>query len=148
MKLRWNFSQSAPDPLHWTQNSCFRAFRTVLLLHETRRKIGWSGTINAQVHQTKLRWNFSQRTHPIHSIGPKTHVLVRFGPFCYFTKVDAKLAELAPLTYKFAKRSCVGIFRNERTWSTPLDPKLMFWGVSDRFVTSQNSMQNWPNWHH
>jgi hypothetical protein len=30
-------------------------------------------------------------------------------------KVDDKLAELVPLTHKFAKQSCVGIFRNERT---------------------------------
>jgi hypothetical protein len=30
-------------------------------------------------------------------------------------KVDAKLAELAPLTPKFAKRRCDEIFRNERT---------------------------------
>jgi hypothetical protein len=51
-------------------------------------------------------------------------------------KVVAKLAELEPLTQKFAKRSCVGIFRNERTGSTPLDPKLMFLGVLDRFVTA------------
>jgi hypothetical protein len=42
-------------------------------------------------------------------------------------KVDAKLAELAPLTQKFAKQSRVGIFGNERTRSIPLDPKLMFW---------------------
>jgi len=30
---------------------------------------------------------------------------------------------------KFVLRSRVGIFCNERTWSTPLDPKLMFWCV-------------------
>jgi hypothetical protein len=71
---------NAPDPLHWTHNSSFGAFRT----------------------------------------------------FRYCTKLDAKLAELAQLTHKFAKRSCFGIFHNERTRSTPLDPKLMFWGVSDR----------------
>jgi hypothetical protein len=41
--------------------------------------------------------------HLIHSIGPKTHVLGRFGPFRYCTKVDAKLAELVPLTHKFVK---------------------------------------------
>jgi hypothetical protein len=58
------------------------------------------------------------------------------------------VAELAPLTHKFAKRSCVGTFRNERTRSTPLDPKLMFCGVSDRFVTAGKSKQNWTNWHH
>jgi hypothetical protein len=69
----------------------------------------------------------------------------RCGPFRYSTKVDAKLAELVPLTHKFAQRSCVKIFRNERTWSTLLDPKLMFWGISDRFLTAWKSMQNWPN---
>jgi hypothetical protein len=153
--------------------------------------------------------------HPIHSIGPKTHVLGCFGPFRYCTKVDAKLAEqlilthkfskrscvvsfrnertrstpllnevalelfttsapnpfhstqnscfgafrtvslllesrcrmaeLAPLTHKFAKRICVGIFHNECTRSTPLVPKLMFWDVSDHFVAAQKSMQNLPN---
>jgi hypothetical protein len=96
----------------------------------------------------KSRRNFSQRTHPIHSIGPKSHVWERFGPFRYSTKVDAKLDELAPLTHKFAKHSRVGIFRNERTQSTPFQPKLMFWGVTDRFVTARKSMQNWPNWCH
>jgi hypothetical protein len=60
-------------------------------------------------------------------------------------KVDAKLAELVPLTRKFAKQSCIRIFRNERTRFTPLDPKLMFWGVSDRFVTVRKLMQSWPN---
>jgi hypothetical protein len=94
----------------------------------------------------KLRWLFSQRAHPIHSIGPKTHVLGRLGPFLYCTRVDAKLAELAPLTPKFGKQTVVLIFRNERTGSTTLDAKLMFWSVSDRFVTPRKSMQNWPNW--
>jgi hypothetical protein len=94
------------------------------------------------------RQNFSKRTHPIHSIGPKTHVLGFFGTFRYCKKVNAKLAELVPLMHKFAKQSRVGIFRNERTRSTPLDPKLMFWGVSERLVTAQKSMQNWPNWCH
>jgi hypothetical protein len=74
--------------------------------------------------------------------------LGHFGPFGYCTKVDAKLAELVPLTHKFAKQSRVRIFRNERTRSTPLDPKLMFLAVSDRFVTAEKSMQNWPNWCH
>jgi hypothetical protein len=49
-----------------------------------------------------LRWLFSQQTHVIHSIGSKIHVLERFGPFRYSNKVDEKLAELVPLTYKFA----------------------------------------------
>jgi hypothetical protein len=70
------------------------------------------------------------------------------GPFRYCTIVDAKLAELVPLAHKFAKQSRVGIFRIERIRSTPLDPKVIFWGVSDRLVDAQKLMQNWPNWCH
>jgi hypothetical protein len=51
-------------------------------------------------------------------------------------------AELVPLLHKFAEQGRVKIFRNERTRSTPFDPKLMFWGVSDRFITARKSMQN------
>jgi hypothetical protein len=89
-----------------------------------------------------------QRTHPIHFIGSKNLYFGPFRPFRYCTKVDAKLAELAPLTYKFAKHTRVGFFRNERTRSTLFQPKLMFWGVSDCFVTARKSMQNWSNWSH
>jgi hypothetical protein len=90
------FATNAPDPFHWTQNSCFG----------------------------------------------------RFGPFRYSTKIDAKLAELVPLSHKFAKKSRVGILRNECTRSTPFDPKLMFWGVSNHFVSARKSMQIWPSWCH
>jgi hypothetical protein len=72
----------------------------------------------------------------------KIHVSGRFCLFRYCRKVDAKLVELVPLSHKFGKQSGVGMFRNERTRSTILDPKLIFWGVSDRFVTPRKSMQN------
>ena len=36
---------------------------------------------------------------------------------------------------KFVPRSRVGIFRNEHTRTTPLDPKLMFWCVSYYFFS-------------
>jgi hypothetical protein len=52
-------------------------------------------------------------------------------------KLDAKLVELAPLTHKFAKLSCVGIFHNERNQSTLFDPKLMIWYVLNRFVKAE-----------
>ena len=45
-------------------------------------------------------------------------------------KLGAKRAELVQLMQKFVPRSRVGIFHNERTQSTPLDPKLMFVCVS------------------
>ena len=51
------------------------AFGTIWLPYETRYK---TGRTSAQVRATKSRRNFSQRTHPIHPIGPLTDVLVRF----------------------------------------------------------------------
>ena len=48
------------------------------------------------------------------------------GPFGLLTKLDAKCVELVQ---KFMPGSRVGIFHNERTRSTPLDSKLMFWCV-------------------
>ena len=49
------------------------------------------------------------------------------GPFGGLTKLGAKRAVLVQ---KFVPRSRVEIFRNERTRSTPLDPKLTFRSVS------------------
>ena len=48
-------------------------------------------------------------------------------PFGCLTRLGAKQAKLGQ---KIVPRSRVGIFRNERTRSTPLDPKLMYWCVS------------------
>ena len=59
-------------------SSCLGAFGTISLLHKTRSKTGRTDAINANVHGTKWRRNFSLRTHPIHTNGPYTHVLVRF----------------------------------------------------------------------
>ena len=50
-------------------------------------------------------------------------ILVHWGPFGCLMKLDAKRAELVQ---KFVPRSRVGIFRNERTRSTPLDTKITF----------------------
>src|SRR6185437_13043175 len=45
-------------------------------------------------------------------------------------KTQFKRAELVQLIQKLKPRSRVGIFGNERTRSTPLDPKLMVWRIS------------------
>ena len=70
---------NAPNPPHWTLNSCFG------LLHS---------------------------------------VWVYLGSFRNSMKLDAK--QLVQLMQKFVPRSHIEIFHNERTQSTPLDPKLMF----------------------
>jgi hypothetical protein len=109
-------------------------------------QMGRTGPINAEVLETKSHQNFSQRTHPIHPIRPQTHVLRRFRPFHYCTNFGAKHAKMVPLMHKFVERSRVKIFRNEHTRSTLLDPKLLFWGVLDHFVTARTLVQNGSNW--
>ena len=101
------------------------AFGTVWLPYETRCK---TSRTSAKVRATKSCRNFSQRTHPIHPIGPKTDILqhfILFGcrPFGCPTKLGAKRAELVR---KFVPRSHVRIFSNKCTRSVPLDPKLTF----------------------
>src|SRR6185436_15984725 len=66
-------SRSTPlDPklLFWCFSFRLGAFGTVSLLHETWCKTRQTGAINAKFHATILRLNFSQRTLPIHTIGP------------------------------------------------------------------------------
>ena len=50
-------------------------------------------------------------------------IWAHLGPFGCLMKLGAKQAELVQ---KFVTRSRVGIFSNERSRSTPLDPKLTF----------------------
>ena len=56
-----------------------------------------------------------------------SYLLGAFGTVWLPYETRGKTAELVQ---KFVPRSCVGIFRNERTRSTPLDPKLPFLCIS------------------
>ena len=60
-------------------------------------------------------------------------ICVHLGPFGCNTELSAKQAKLVQ---KFVPRSRVGIFYNEHTRSTPLDPKLMFWTFRTIWVYS------------
>ena len=61
-------------------------------------------------------------------------ILVHLGSFRNYMKLGAKRGELVQLIHKFVPRSHVVILRNERTWSTPLDPKLMFGAFNSVWV--------------
>ena len=65
---------------------------------------------------------------------------MHLGPFGCLTKLGAKRAELVQ---KFVPRSRVGIFRNEDTRSTPLDPTLMYFCVS--FYLSRSRVRIFRN---
>jgi len=69
------------------------------------------------------------RSTPLHPNLMFRCVLYYLGPFgivCCITTLSSKRAKLVQ---KFVPRSRIGIFRSERTRSTPLDSKLMFWCV-------------------
>ena len=107
------------------------AFGTVWLPYETRCK---TGRTSAKVCAMKSHWNFSQQKHSIQPhwtlnscFGEFRTIWVHLEPFGSLTKLGAKRAE--PVQ-KFVPRSCIGIFHNEGTQSTPLDLKFMFWGIS------------------
>ena len=74
--------------------------------------------------------NESTRSSPLDpklTVGAFHTIWVHSGLFSSLTKLGAKRVELVQ---KFVPRSRIRIFRNERTRSTPLDPKLTFWCVS------------------
>ena len=78
-----------------------------------------------------------------------SYYLGAFGTLGCLTKVGAKRAELVQ---KFVPRSRVGIFGNERTRSSPLDPQtnvlvrfILFGCIQNRLVALGNSVQNGPN---
>ena len=64
-----------PKLRFWCISYYLGAFGTVWLPYETLCK---TGRTSPKVRAKESRRNFSQRTHVIHPIGPKTDVLVRF----------------------------------------------------------------------
>ena len=115
------FAPNAPNPLHWTLNSCFGALHSVwvhLGLFRNCMKLDAKQSELVQLKQSELMLG--------------THVWVHLGSFRNRMKLDAKQGELVQLMRKLVPRSHGGIFLYERTQSTPLDPKLMFWCVALR----------------
>ena len=128
-----------PKLMFWCISFRLGAFGTISLLHKTCCKTRQTSAINAEVRAMMWCKNFSQQMLPIHTIGPLTHVFgaflsvwVHLEPFCYYTKLAAKHAKLVELMQKFVAQCLVRFFRNERSQSAPLEPKLLFWCVSFR----------------
>ena len=67
---------------------------------------------------------------PNSCFGALHSVWVHLGSFRNCMKLDAKQCGLVQLVHMLVPQSHVEIFRNERTQSTPLDPKLMFVCIS------------------
>ena len=126
-KSRQNFSQRTHPMVRNTPK------------HEFRVQWGGSGGFVAKCscHEVASEFFATNASDPPHwtlnsCFGSFCTVCVHFGPLSCLTKLGATWAELVQ---KFVPRSRIGIFRNERTRSTPSEPKLLFWCVSYRLVT-------------
>ena len=124
--------------MFWCVSFRLGAFGTVLLLHKTCccAKLVQLMQKFVQRYLVRIFRNERSRSTPL---DPKLMfwcISVPFGcilkQFLYCTKLGAKRAKLVQLLQKFVQRCLVRIFRNERSRSTPLDPKLIFWCVSFR----------------
>ena len=101
------------------------------MTYETRCKMGRTG---ANVRATKSHLNFSQpmltQSTPLDPELMFRCVLYNFGALGTVWLSYKTRCKMVVMVQKFVPRSRVGIFRNERTRSTPLDPKQTFWCIS------------------
>ena len=137
-KSRQNFSQQATRSTPLDPNLMFRcvsyhlgAFGTIWLLTKLGTK--WAEQVQKFVPQSRVGIFRNQRTRSRWTLNS---CFVLFVPFrCILNRLVAlqnSVQKGAKVVQKFLPRSCIGIFRNERTRSTPWDPKLMFWCISYR----------------
>jgi hypothetical protein len=97
-----------------------------------------TGAINAKVHATKSYRNFSLRTHPIHTIGLKTQVLVCFVMFgCTWDRFATALNLVQNRQYwcNWCKSSCHEVASELVTTNAP-DPH--HWTPNSCFSVSRN----------
>ena len=119
-----------PKMMFWCISYHLGASRTIWLSYETvakRAELVQKFVTRSRVGIFQIERTRSTPLDPKLTFWWVLFHLGAFGPFGCLTKLGAKRAELVQ---KFVTRSRVGIFRNERTLSTLLDPKLMFRCVS------------------
>jgi len=132
-------SRSTPlDPrlIFWCVSFRLGAFETILLFHETRCK--WANLVQLMqefvpkrlVRISRNRRTRSTQLNPNIRFSCVSFHLGAFGTIMLLRKLDAKRAKLVQLMQKFVPRCLVRNFDNERSRSTPLESKLMFWCVS------------------
>ena len=135
------FATNAPDLHHWTLNSFFGAFLSVWVhlepfLYCTKLGAKWANLVQLMqefVPQSLIRISRNGRSRST-QLDPKlmfscvSFFLGAFGTIMLLLhKLDAKHSKLVQLMQKFVPRCLIRNFCNERSRSTPLKPKLMFW---------------------
>jgi len=106
----------------------------------------------------KLLSSFLAKTHPIHYLRSKTHILGGFTPFGCSKCNVSKSGPRMPFGTSSSQRNFFQDFLPKRIQSTTLGPKLMFWVVSHHLVAANAALPNcvlgryfgtslgWPNY--
>ena len=135
------FVTKAPDPLHWTLNSCFGAFHTIWVHFEplgclTKLGAKWVELVQKIVLRSRVRIfrNEHTRSTPL-------------DPKLMFWCVSYRLGALGTVRLPYETRCKTGwtsakVCPTKSHWNfsqqkhpiTPLDPKLLFWCFSYHFV--------------
>jgi len=139
--FRNEHSRSTPlDPklIFWCVSFRLGAFGTVLLLHETRCK--WANLVQLMqefVPQSLVRISWNRRSRST-QFDPKlmfscvSFHLGAFGTISLLHETCCKMRQTGAINAKVRATKSCQIFSQQRSRSTPLDPKLMFWCVSFR----------------
>jgi len=103
--------------------------------NSVQNRLNWCNSCTSSCHEIASEFFATNATDPPHwtlntCFGVSRSIWVHMAMFHYYTKLGAKWFELVQLMQKFVPWSRIRIFRNERTQSTPLDPKLMFWCIA------------------
>jgi len=131
------FASKALDPPHWTLNSCFGEFRTIWVHLGPFGCLTKLGAKRAELVQyflprsrIEIFRNESTRSTPL---DPKLIfwcISYRLGAFATIRLPYKTRGKTFQTGAKVRATKTHLVFRDERTRSTPLDPKHMFWCVS------------------
>ena len=139
------FAKNAPNPQHWTINSCFGAFLSGWVHLGPFRYCTKLAAKRAKLVQLMQKFVPRCLVRFFHNICPRStpldpklmfwcvsFPLGAFGTVFLLHETRCKMGQLVQLMQKFVPQSLVRISRNLRSRSTQLDPKLMFSCVSFR----------------
>jgi len=141
------FAKNMPDPLHWTQNSYFERFRTILLLNESWCKTSRTGAINTQVHATSCVGVFAPNApHSLHCTQNSC-----FGgvPTIFVTALNLfKMDWTGAINAQVHAWSCIIIFLEQRHAIHYIGHKTNILGHFEPFLVAPKLVQNETNWCH
>src|SRR6185369_7782750 len=108
------FALNAPNPPHWTLNSCLCASRSVCVYlqyfvttrNSVQNGLNWYNSCTSLCHEIASEFFATNGPDPPHwtinsCFGASRSVWVHLAMFHYYTKLGAKQVELVQLMHKF-----------------------------------------------